>query len=1122
MQLRRYFLPGVGLFLTGLSLLHAAPAARIAEERVVLPTYRVAPPDPSPRFYSGRTYQGAKATYYPYPVYDELTDRKEDVSYKAFILENDYIKISVLPELGGRIFTAEDKGNRYDFFYRQHVIKPALIGMLGAWISGGVEWNVPHHHRASSFLPVDYKVEAGLDGSKTLWVGETELRHRLRWMVGLTIHPDRSYVEMTVKIINRTPAAQSVLFWINPAVHANENYQVIFPPSVQYAVQHAKPEFASWPVARQVYGGTDYTRGVDISWWKNHPNPVSFFAWHCEEDFFGGYDHGKQAGVVQVSNHHLSPGKKFFEWGNGSEGETWSRILTDQDGPYLELMAGSYSDNQPDYSWCQPYETKVFTHYWYPVRNLGGLKNANTEAALNLEVSNRVVRVAINTTRPHTQARATLVAGDAVLLDQTLDINPAEPFATTCTLAEGLCEGALHLTLRDAKGQELISYRPVRATNSPMPTPVKKPAPPQEITNHEELYLTGLRVEQLFSPAYDPVSYYSEALRRDPGDYRANTALGQLYCRQGCFREAEPLLRAAVARATQNYIRPKDNEAQYYLGVALRAQGRLDEAWQALYGAVWGQAWKGPSYYALAEIASCRGRHQQALELVEQSLLVNALNLKALELRISLLRRLGQLETAETEARALLKLDPLSFRAWYELDLTRVALGAQARATRTFLRFKDLIRGEVSSYLELAVDYGNAGLHDEAIRVLTRYLEGVEPPSESHPMAHYFLGYYHDLKGQGEEALRQYRLAAQRPVNLCFPFQYEAGLALRQAMQRNSTDACAACYLGNLLYDARPLKALELWERAVRLDPSLALAHRNLALAKSQAQHDLPGAVAELEKALTLESTNARWYYELDTLYEAGGTPVARRLESLSRQPEVVLARDDTATRRVMVLTVAGRQDEAMELLAKRHFHTWEGSREIHDVYVSACLARGVQRLNSKQYAGALRDFGAALEYPANHDVGRSRRADREAEIQYWTGLAHQAVNQPDLATNAWTKAAQRGRGERVSEAGFYRAMAQAALGQTEEARQSFAALLQQGREDLERKTEAVDYFAKFGEKRAERLRQAQGHYLIALAYLGQDKLAEARTELQQTLTLHPAHLGALTWAARVRENTAP
>ncbi len=359
-------------------LAHSAPApVRLWETNLVIPTYLAAPPSPVPRFYEGRTYQGAKATFYPYPVQDVLTDVKSNVTYKALFLENDYLQICVLPELGGRIFSAVDKTDGYDFFYRQHVIKPALIGMLGAWISGGVEWNVPHHHRATSFSPVDYTTQTNADGSATIWVGEIELRHRMKWLVGMTLYPDRSYLELTCKMFNRTPFAWPMLFWINAAVHANTNYQVIFPPSTEWAAQHAKPAFANWPIAHQIYGGTDYRRGVDISWWKNHPNPVSFFAWNYEDDWFGGYDHGKEAGVIQVSDHNVAPGKKFFEWGNGPQGEMWSQILTDDDGPYLELMAGAWSDNQPDYSWIQPGETREWKHWWYPIRNLGGVKAAH-------------------------------------------------------------------------------------------------------------------------------------------------------------------------------------------------------------------------------------------------------------------------------------------------------------------------------------------------------------------------------------------------------------------------------------------------------------------------------------------------------------------------------------------------------------------------------------------------------------------------------------------------------------------------------------------------------------------------------------------------------------------------
>ena len=160
-------------------------------------------------------------------------------------LENEYIRIGILPEIGGRIFEGVDKTNNYNFIYRQHVIKPALIGLIGAWISGGVEWNIPHHHRASTFIPVQYRVEENADGSKTVWVGELEVRQRMRWAVGYTLRPGKAYLEASVRILNRTPVVNTMLCFANVAVHANDNYQVIFPPSTQYGTCHGKREFTA-------------------------------------------------------------------------------------------------------------------------------------------------------------------------------------------------------------------------------------------------------------------------------------------------------------------------------------------------------------------------------------------------------------------------------------------------------------------------------------------------------------------------------------------------------------------------------------------------------------------------------------------------------------------------------------------------------------------------------------------------------------------------------------------------------------------------------------------------------------------------------------------------------------
>ena len=310
-----------------------------------------------------------------------------------------------------------DKTDNYNFVYRQHVIKPVLISILGAWISGGVEWNIPHHHRATTFDPVQYTVENNADGSKTVWVGELELRQRMRWAVGYTLRPGKSYLEAKLRILNREPEANTMLCFANVAVHVNDNYQIIFPPSTQFGTGHSKTAFQSWPIDDS---------GVDISWYKNHPTSGSVFAWNYADDFFAGYDHGKEAGIMSIADHNVVPGKKFFTW--GTRDTSWRDALTDSDGPYIELMAGAYSDNQPDYSWLQPYEVRSFSMNWYPFRGIGGVKQANLEAAVNLEVTNNTATVGFCTTSAHPEAKMMLKAGQKVLLEETSAINPGKPY----------------------------------------------------------------------------------------------------------------------------------------------------------------------------------------------------------------------------------------------------------------------------------------------------------------------------------------------------------------------------------------------------------------------------------------------------------------------------------------------------------------------------------------------------------------------------------------------------------------------------------------------------------------------------------------------------------------------
>jgi tetratricopeptide (TPR) repeat protein len=1090
------------------SALPASSNVRAWEEDVVMPSYRLDPPDKNPMFYRGESYQGAQKRIYPYPFQEHVTNHREDETFRFVFLENEFIKVSILPEIGGRLFSALDRTNGYEIFYHQSVIKPALIGMLGAWISGGIEWCVFHHHRDTTHMPVDYTLVENPDGSATVWFGETERRHRMRWLIGITLHPGQSLIEATVRLFNRTPTPHSMLYWANVAVHSEEDYQIIFPPSVRFVTYHSKIDFARWPVADGEYRGVDY-RGVDLSWWRNHPEPISFFAWDLREEFMGGYDHGRRAGVAHVGNHHIVSGAKLWEWGPGPRGRMWDRILTDTDGPYTELMVGAYSDNQPDYSWIKPYEVRSFQQYWFPIREIGGIKNANRDAAVNLELNEGRVLLGFNTTSSFPDARIVLEREGAVLFERRVDIGPAEPFLVTVDVEPEVRETDLRAVLRDRSGATLIEYRPRRHDDdSALPDTVKPPPPPEEVATMEELYLTGLRLLQMHSPTVDPQVYFEEALRRDSYDARTNTVVGLKLLRRGLYERAEEHLRKAVGRLSAGYTRPYDTEAHYYLGLAQKERGQLDEAYRNFYRASWDYAHHSAAYHQLAEISAGRGELEEALKQIERSLSTNRSNTKGLNLKAAILRRLGRTDEARDAAGEALALDPLDFLALSELgraesDAARVGIDSTRVA---------LMRGEVQSYLELATDYMGFGFWDEAADTLRSLVASGAEPAASSPLVHYYLGYLHSRLGDSESADRRFRKAAEMSPDYCFPFRLETGGVLRAALRRQPEDARAWHYLGNLLYEIQPEGAIKAWERSRELDPAFARNHRNLGWAYYRSGADLAAAIESYEKAIAHDGGDPRFFSELDELYERANVSPERRLALLEEHHATVIRRNYSFVREIMAQVLTGNYDRAIEHLRNNFFHIREGGGEIHGVHVDAHLLRGLEALESGRASDALEDFLEAATYPENLSVGVPRRDRRAPQVAYYTALAHRSLGRRAEELAALEKAAGQDLPSSWAESQYYRALALAELGRAEEAAGIFERLIEEGERRLEERE--VDFFAKFGEQATEQAQRAEALYILGLGLAGAGDAAGAEA-FRESVALDASNVWAGYWARR-------
>jgi tetratricopeptide (TPR) repeat protein len=1026
---------------------HKPELVRCWEERVVIPTYPVQAADPNPMFLEKRVYQGSSGKVYPNAFTDRVALEKVDISYRAILLENEFIRLMILPEIGGRIHVGLDKTNHYDFFYRQQVIKPALVGLLGPWISGGVEFNWPQHHRPSTYMPVHASIEEHPDGGRTVWLSEHDPMQRMKGMVGICLSPGKAIVEAKVRLYNRTGLPQTFLWWANVAVSVHDEYQAFFPPDVSFVADHAKRAITSFPVARGLYYGVDYRPGTDISWYKNIPVPTSYMVTESKFDFCGGFDHSRKAGLIHTSNHHVAPGKKLWTWGNSEFGYAWDRNLTDEDGPYVELMAGAFTDNQPDFSWLQPYETKTVSQHWYPIQEIGPAKNANTEVAVNLEVDDAGVRMGVCVTSCRT-VRLLLAHSGHTLMEEELEMAPGHPYIRMIE-APSSKPHEYRLAVLDSEGNELIAFQPEIPVERKLPEAASEPLPPEQIQSAEELYLTGLHLEQYRHATRLPEAYWREGLKRDPEDARLNNAMGLMYLRKGQFSQAEEHFVRAVRRLTIRNPNPYDGEPFYNLGLARMYMGKNSAAYDALHKSVWNYAWQSAGYYALACINCERGNPTLALEQAEQCLSTNTNNLKARALKASLLRKMGRTKEAEAIVSKTLTLDRLDFRMMAERFLA-------SRDKQDLDAYCLALEGDEQTLLDVSYDLAWAGLQDEAFALL----KGCSQDSRwGHPMLWYTLSWLASWLGLEQESRYYAAQGEAADPNYCFPARVEEMIVLEDALKRNPLSPKAQYYLGNLYYDKRRYEdAIACWRRSVELDSGFSIPWRNLGIAEFNVLQNPQEADRMYQRAFAANPADARVLYEWDQLKKrTGSVTPEERLRCLEEHRGLVANRDDLTVEYVTLLNQCGRWNEALQQLSARRFSPWEGGEGLVSAqYVHAHRSLGEAALVSERYADALRHFEDARNFPQNLGEGK-HLLTLERDLDYFSGLAAEQLGETLLATRYWCAAAAPLRA--VSIHSYFQAKALSALGEEQAAHSVLSSLAEFAATQI-RTESKIDYFA--------------------------------------------------------------
>lgn len=1008
--------------------------AKVYEKIMSIPTYEVGCEEKNPMFFEKRVYQGSSGKVYPYPVIEKIYDEKQDKEYNAVILENDWLYVIVLPEIGGRIYTAYDKTNGYDFVYHNKVIKPALVGLLGPWISGGIEFNWPQHHRPTTFKSVNYQIKSYFDGSASVIVGESEAMFGLKHTTEIKLYSDKSYIEIKTDVYNRGNTPETFLWWANPAFRVNDDTATIMPLDVTAVMDHGKRAVSTFPIAHGEYYKMDYSSGVDISRYKNIPVPTSFMAYKSDFDFVGGYDYGRKAGLLHVADHHVAPGKKQWTWGSGDFGIAWDRNLTDEDGPYVELMTGCFTDNQPDFTYIRPQETKSFTQYFLPYHEVGKVINADKNICFGIENDKLIVysSAKVNT-------HITVKEGNKSLYNDTIKLNPTESVELIAI------KNADSVDIVIEYDGKTVRFNKDMVNKFDIPSPATPCPPPEDCKTIEELYLYGLHIEQYRHATRLPESYYLEGLKQDESDIRINNAYGMLLMRRGQIKESIPYFERAIAKSIIKNPNPRDTEPYFNCGMAYFMTGEIDKAYDLLYKCVWGNN-KAEAYYYMSVIEYLRGNLDIAIEHGENAVSIQGRNTRAYNTLGRIYRDMGDEERALTRFRCAIDIDALDVTARYEIGES----GALRNVTASEMRV-------------IVVDYIAERRYAKLIDILTKW---TKESGKADSLIELYIGYAEMLLGN-DAADRIARAKNIYADNISFANSL-TDIQVLSALYEKYCDGFIAYQLGNLFYDKRNYEtAAEYWLESTKSDSKFPTARRNLALYYFNKKRDHIKALKFMEDAFKLDRQDSRVLLELFQLYGLTGKSRQDQYKLLYNNLSAVEARDDLYLEYLTILAEKGEYNSAFDKLMSRKFHPWEGGEgKVTKLYKILNIAQAKEADEKGDCNLASECYRRCFKYPENLGEGKLI-LDYDNDICYMLGELYEKYGDKDMAKEYY-QLATRGKTEIADniyyndnpiEYVYYIALANKKLGNIDKANEIKDSFMNYYTKHVGEKA-AIDYFA--------------------------------------------------------------
>lgn len=957
----------------------AQAQVRVWQGTLTLPTYEEGLPDPNPPF----DQFAANRFNYPYTLRNNLTSRRVDHDWRAVYLENEYLKCSVLPDIGGHLYTCTDKLSGQSMFYANPSIKKAAISNRGAWAAFGVEFNFPVSHNWVTMSPVNFAFAKHEDGSASVTVGNVDRVYGMEWSVELVLRPKSAVLEERVTLNNRSDVRHRFYWWNNAGIQAWDDSQIVYP--MQFAASHGFTEIRPWPI----------DDGLDLSILRNHTRgPVSEFVHGSRENFMGVWNPKTNTGTVHFADYAALPAKKIWSWGADADGLDWRKALSDNNSSYLEVQAGLFR-NQETYAFLEPRQTLEFSEYWMPVREIGGISRANLAGVASLVRRGNSLIAGFNANQAIPQASISISNGKQQLFQGKSDLAPE--YAWTHEIPNADAQAKYTIEIKDAKGATLLTqtegvYDWTPASEIKVGPQTAYHIPEADKRSFDDWMQSG-KEDEMNGRVLRALDTYKEALRRFPDSFLAQKSAGRLAAALLRFDEAKTFLEACTRRDTP------DTEVSYYLGIAYDGLGETQHAQTAYEQALRLPAFHSAAALRLGELLARTGDLQGSERYLTEAQASTPDDLRIHEELVAVKRSAGKTQEALTLARKCLARFPLSYFLKEEVgspDLSQLA-------------------NDADRILSIASQYIRLGMYERASNVLSRqYPSTVADQSEpgelaphDHPLVAYFRGYCQEKLGKS--GLDDYKTASVLSPRFVFPSTAEELTVLTGAVKANPNDGTAHYLLGTLYFaHASTDAALTEWAAARKAGASLPVIDASNGLALLHIKHDPEGALAAFREGLKNDPDNVAVYLGIDQSLSLLGRPASERVEALEKYPKLADAPNPLMFELILNLAEAGDFDRATNLFKNHFFPREEGGTNVRQVWIEVQLQHALALAKQGHCTEALnmaQHLGDAVPGLAFTNDGLEPLV-KSARTNYLLGSAYAACGKSDDAKGKFEVAA--------------------------------------------------------------------------------------------------------------------